>query len=169
MTTDKYTFDLLVALRMRDVPGDRIGEVIAEVESHVAETGQDPREAFGTPKEYAKAIAPGNINWFAPRLWALVAIGWIFGATLSLSLIALVTGDVDLYGYGLHLPSWLWLLFALAMGGVLIVNRHKLRDEVVDPRSGENMGYTARPAVAIAFVWVIGGSAIVAALLGYWQ
>jgi acyl-CoA synthetase (NDP forming) len=49
--------DLLLALRLRDVPGTRIGEVIAEVQSHVAETGEDPRQAFGTPKEYAAEVA----------------------------------------------------------------------------------------------------------------
>lgn len=167
MTSEKYTYDLLVALRLREVPGDRIGEVIAEVESHVAETGEDPREAFGTPKEYAKTISPGKTNWFAPRLWALVAIGWIVGSTLSLSLIAIAKGDETLYG--LPLPSWLWLLFALAMCAVWIVNRHKLRDVVVDPRSGEDMVSPAGPAVVTAFIVLIAASVIFAALIGYWD
>ena len=42
-----YTDELLFALRMRDLPGSQIAEALAEVNSYVAETGEDPREAFG--------------------------------------------------------------------------------------------------------------------------
>lgn len=55
--TEKYTHDLMVALRCNNVPGDRIGDVLAEVESHLAATGEDPREAFGDPTEYAETVA----------------------------------------------------------------------------------------------------------------
>ncbi|MGW4472947.1 HAAS signaling domain-containing protein [Nonomuraea sp. NPDC004354] len=53
----KYREDLTLALRLRDISGARVGEVLAEVEAHVAETGEDPTTAFGTPKEYAATIA----------------------------------------------------------------------------------------------------------------
>lgn len=33
-----YRQSLILALRMKEVPGDRIGEIVAEVESHVAPT-----------------------------------------------------------------------------------------------------------------------------------
>jgi hypothetical protein len=55
--TNPYVRDLVVALRARDVPGPRIGEVIAEVEAHLAESGETPTDAFGPPEEYATAIA----------------------------------------------------------------------------------------------------------------
>jgi len=35
--------NLLIQLRLRDVRGDRIGQILAEVETHVADTGLDPR------------------------------------------------------------------------------------------------------------------------------
>lgn len=59
MSTDLETYRarLLLALRMRDVPGVRIGEALAEVDSHVAETGEDPRDAFGDPVAYADRLA----------------------------------------------------------------------------------------------------------------
>ncbi|SFT82404.1 hypothetical protein SAMN04487904_109143 [Actinopolyspora lacussalsi subsp. righensis] len=57
VSSEKYRNELMFALRMREVPGDRVGDVLAEVESHVAETGQDPVEAFGTPGEYAVRVA----------------------------------------------------------------------------------------------------------------
>ena len=56
-TEQAWCDDLLLRLRLRDVPGARIGEVLAEVQSHVAETGEHPREAFGPPKEYAARVA----------------------------------------------------------------------------------------------------------------
>ncbi|GAB3356001.1 HAAS signaling domain-containing protein [Modestobacter lapidis] len=55
--TARYCNDLLVALRMADVPGPRIGEVLTEVRGHLAESGEDPVEAFGAPEEYAAALA----------------------------------------------------------------------------------------------------------------
>lgn len=58
MTLDrKYRDELTLALRLYDISGVRVGEVLAEVESHVAETGEDPVAAFGTPKEYAAKVA----------------------------------------------------------------------------------------------------------------
>lgn len=42
--------------RLRGVPGDRIGDALAVVESHVAESGEGAREAFGDPKEYARSL-----------------------------------------------------------------------------------------------------------------
>ncbi|GAA1793971.1 hypothetical protein GCM10009682_14750 [Luedemannella flava] len=47
----------VLTARMRDVPGTRIGEALAEVEAHCAESGETPTEAFGDPVEYARAIA----------------------------------------------------------------------------------------------------------------
>jgi len=47
MNTDKdsqirlatYRDNLLIQLRLLDVPGERIGQILAEVETHVADTG----------------------------------------------------------------------------------------------------------------------------------
>ncbi|TDD56270.1 hypothetical protein E1286_02860 [Nonomuraea terrae] len=53
----RYGDELTIALRLHEISGERVGEVLAEVESHVAETGEDPRVAFGSPKEYAAKVA----------------------------------------------------------------------------------------------------------------
>ncbi|WP_010315838.1 hypothetical protein [Saccharopolyspora spinosa] len=42
---------------MHEISGERVGEVLAEVEAHVTETGEDPVEAFGRPREYAAQVA----------------------------------------------------------------------------------------------------------------
>jgi len=45
--------NLTIQLRLLEVPGDRIGQILAEGETHVADTGLDPVAAFGEPGEYA--------------------------------------------------------------------------------------------------------------------
>lgn len=42
-----YMDELTIALRVRDVPGARIGEVLAEVRAHIAESGESPRGGVG--------------------------------------------------------------------------------------------------------------------------
>lgn len=44
-----YLENLTIQLRLLEVPGDRIGQILAEVETHVADTGSDPVAAFGEP------------------------------------------------------------------------------------------------------------------------
>lgn len=55
---DRYCEDLLLALRLRDVPGDRIGAVLAEVRDHLTSSGEDPVGSFGTAQDYAAALTP---------------------------------------------------------------------------------------------------------------
>lgn len=56
---------------MRVVPGDRIGEIVAEVDSHVAETGEEPDDAFGPAGDSIRQFANPQSSVWAPR--ALVA------------------------------------------------------------------------------------------------
>ena len=56
---ERWCEDLLLALRLRDVPGERIGAVLAEVRSHLADSGEDPVEAFGDPVAHAEALTAG--------------------------------------------------------------------------------------------------------------
>ena len=62
-TVEKYTQQLMFALRLRDVPGEVIGDAIAQVESHIAETGEDPVAAFGPASEYAASLGPDPGSW----------------------------------------------------------------------------------------------------------
>ncbi|WP_069385279.1 hypothetical protein [Cellulosimicrobium cellulans] len=47
---------VLLELRIQGVAGDQIGEVLGEVDSHCAESGEDAQEAFGDPVEYARSL-----------------------------------------------------------------------------------------------------------------
>ncbi|WP_435742537.1 HAAS signaling domain-containing protein [Nocardioides sp. SYSU DS0663] len=128
---DRYAHQLLLALRGREVPSDRIAEVVAEVESHVAETGEDPWEAFGTPQEYAAAVAGART---APRAWTWLAIllGGAAGYLSAMVVFALVVQERDIHGVPLVVAAPLALLLA-ATAAVTAQWHHR---PVVDPRTG---------------------------------
>ncbi len=48
--------ELVLELRLRDVVGGAIGNALAEVESHCAESGEPASEAFGDPTRYARSL-----------------------------------------------------------------------------------------------------------------
>lgn len=142
MTTDHtaeqtmadYRQSLLLALRLRDVPGDRIGEVLAEVESHVSDTGEDPAEAFGAPRDYAKALTAGHARepWWRTVLGALPfgIAGW---------LVAIGALDTLLGQTSLGQPGWVWFTLGLLIGipaGVFVYRRGS---RIRDPRTGVDM------------------------------
>ncbi|RRO12804.1 hypothetical protein EIL87_24270 [Saccharopolyspora rhizosphaerae] len=79
----KYHDDLLIALRMHEVSGERVGEVLAEVESHVAETGEDPVEAFGEPRDYARRVAAQLDRSTGKRPAWEVVLGSLVAAVLA--------------------------------------------------------------------------------------
>jgi hypothetical protein len=46
----QYFKSLAMPLRQRKLSEDKIAEVLRELQSHLQETGQNPEEAFGSPK-----------------------------------------------------------------------------------------------------------------------
>jgi hypothetical protein len=180
--TDRETYRsrLLLALRVRDVPGPRIAEALAEVDSHVAETGEDPTDAFGSPTEYARRLrsaldpdaATGVRGFLRGLTWHHAVI-----AVLSLLGAGLLTHAVGALGAGtsrtLGLPTPAALALGLALLAamvVLLVRVHRQeRDPVLDPRTGADMvpqqprwataltfGY---PVVMLVAVFVLGRTA----------
>ncbi len=148
MSTTKHTYadELLYALRMRDVPGRRIAEALAEVDSHVAETGEDPHEAFGPPRQYAAEVAAalGHPGKPLPRAVAGGAMTYGVGSTVAAWLlldgaVALGSGEPGLLG----LPGVALVLLGLVAGAVLAVGMWRLAHdddvEVTDPRDGAEM------------------------------
>ncbi|WP_448614983.1 hypothetical protein [Modestobacter sp. URMC 112] len=149
-TDQTWCEDLLLALRARDVPGAPIGEVLAEVQSHLAETGEDPREAFGTPKEYADRVA-GALGITPVGVWGHLRrtergdlfLAVVFGLSsylLADALWSLGAGEEATLG----LPTWVAVPVAvllLAAGVTRLVSkvRRDPGDPVVDPRTGRDM------------------------------
>lgn len=141
-----YRDKLLVALRLREVPGDRIGEVLAEVEAHVAETGEDPTEAFGPPRRYADEVMgatggrrPWSMSPATAANAALIAIASFAATSLTVGGLTRVLGAGG-ERFGLAPVTQLGLGLALAALVVTLLVRHTLRkdDPVIDPRTGES-------------------------------
>jgi hypothetical protein len=158
MTTgvDAYRQQLLLALRLRGVAGARIAEVLAEVDSHVAETGEDPREAFGAPKNYARTLvaelqperAPGLRGWVASVRGAEVLIAALafVGAWLAAEgLFALAAGRPGVLG----LPGAVALTIAVALLAalaLLLARTSRRRDDrILDPRTGRDIAASLAP------------------------
>jgi hypothetical protein len=83
---DPWRDALIAELRLRDVPGDRIGEALAEVDAFCDDSGQTPPEAFGDPITYAKSLieihAPAPTHpvrrWWPPTARAFATVTGVF-------------------------------------------------------------------------------------------
>lgn len=56
-TDNTYLDELAVHLRLAGMTGDEIGAVLEEARDHIQESGEPARTAFGSPEEYAEALA----------------------------------------------------------------------------------------------------------------
>ena len=98
----------VLELRLRDAPGRSIGDALAEVESHCAESGEAAAGAFGEPVPYAASLelpagpatdplpVRGVLRWAVQALGVLVTVAtaaaWSSGEPVELTtgLVALV-------------------------------------------------------------------------------
>lgn len=92
--TDEYLAELTETLELRDVPTDAIAEIVREVESHVAESGENPVEAFGEPGRYADSFAPpARSRGFWPQVIAAGLLGFGGGYSLLAGVLDLLSGS----------------------------------------------------------------------------
>lgn len=90
----------VIELRLRDVPGEAIGDALVEVESHVVDSGTTARDAFGDPVAYAAQVAevagrpePDRVRDALPALVGTAglvlaasgALGWWRDGTVELT------------------------------------------------------------------------------------
>ncbi len=158
---DAYIDELILQLRLLDVPGDRIGHIIAEAESHLAESGEDPVETFGTPRDYARELATREgitlpriaksnnvlvqlLSTLRPRVWAACAVGLVVvmaGTHVGVGgVFNLVVGSPAPFG----LNPWVAVLIGVAVLVCCIVLVCRLQDPIVDPRSGRRVTFDRR-------------------------
>ncbi len=78
--------DFVLERRILGVPGPRIGDALAVVESPVVESGESAREAFGDPRDDARRSAPSR------RVPDDRAPGWILG--LAFGLVGMVLTSI---------------------------------------------------------------------------
>ena len=54
--TKRWFDDLVVELRLQDVPGDAIGDAVASAREFLADSGGTPAEVFGSARAYAESL-----------------------------------------------------------------------------------------------------------------
>ncbi|TKJ18931.1 hypothetical protein [Blastococcus sp. CCUG 61487] len=164
MSSDLTTYrsELILALRLRDVSGDRIGEIVAEVESHVADSGEDPTEAFGTPEEYAAGFTGRDrVPW--SRADVLVGVAALLGGWgLAGGLLGLLSGET----VG-PVPAWALLAVGVAIAVPLVLHLRRSASIARDPRTGRDLAPLPRWApwamtASLALPVVLGAAVILA-------
>ncbi|WP_129664595.1 HAAS signaling domain-containing protein [Phytoactinopolyspora endophytica] len=147
---EKYVDSLIFALRMRNVPGEEIGQIVAEVEAHVAESGEAPAEAFGKPREYARTWArnTGHRQGRSDLIRSILGIV-AAGAGGSLLGVSVIRTATDKSVWGLH-PLLTVLAGVIVMAGAAFALPKA--DRVIDPRTGlepERINRSGRRAMII--------------------
>lgn len=89
-----YLKRLRSGLHALGVPSERIGEVLAEVDAHVSDTGEGPVTAFGPPGQYAARIA--EETGATPQPQPAVARRVLIGALATVGTLVTVEGVVGL-------------------------------------------------------------------------
>jgi len=111
----KWLDELAVELRLRDVPGSAIGDALASVKEFLADSGQSPDEAFGSPREYAADLNLPPISSATP-LSAMVrfsAIGLVAFLIFTQATWPLAAGR------DLHLAAAQLAWFAIPVAAVI--------------------------------------------------
>ncbi len=154
----RYLTDLTTALRLRNISGVRIGEIVAEVEVHSAESGITARQSFGSPKEYARQFEPraskSTGRQWGHQAWTGMLTAAIGGWLLATGAFAGMTGD-DVIG----LPGWL----ACGVGAAILLITFSMMpiDAIIDPRRPTAPRYGRRWLLS----WVAGAIVVVVALI----
>lgn len=115
---EKYSAELTEILELRDVPEEAITQIVREVESHAAESSEDPVSEFGTPGEYADNFAPRShmIRWWALIFFSIVLASG--GAYVFISgVFGLQSSEIILWG----LPPWARIVIGAAAMVTFIV------------------------------------------------
>jgi len=152
-----YLDNLLLQLRLREVPGDRIGQILAEVQTHVADTGLDPVDAFGEPGEYAATYAAQTPASRPARGWSHVwlrDLGVFVVGTTACS--AVIVGVLQLTG-SVHVTARLlgmWL--AAAAVGMVVFHG------VLGPLMARDTAGSLKPRTFTSRFMVLGGLAMMA-------
>lgn len=151
----KWRDTLIFQLRMDDVPGDRIGDILLEVESHLAESGELPQEAFGDPKAYATSRVT-DADRAPDTMGILIIIALSFFGSMLYVMGAMGAGRESESVLGLN-P---WILLAVG-AALLVLTALRLPDDLVrHPQTGKPMLGDVPHAgkVAAALVAAIGAA-----------
>ena len=124
-SVDKRWRDVfIVELRLQSVAGDRIGDALMTVETHVSESGESALEAFGDPKTYAREIAESTGaagSGSVIGVWS--GIGIVLGLLGMLVAVEAFTGWLEGTSVTVTLGELVGLAVLLALAGLLLTGR----------------------------------------------
>ncbi|WP_372697103.1 hypothetical protein [Arthrobacter sp. JSM 101049] len=112
-TDQAWIDELTLALRLRNVRGDAIGDAIAVVRGHLADSGEHAREAFGDPRSYATQF--GLPTAPAVRPTDPVVMGPAVSLPGLLVFVSAVSALFDGVAFDISLPQLLLYLVPLAV------------------------------------------------------
>ena len=161
--TDTYRRELVQALRAGNVPPERIGEIVAEVESHVADTGEHPREAFGPAREYAAGFTRPSSTRGRFSFWVVMALSATSGWLISRGAFGLVDSE-PVHG----MPAWTALLVGVLLWTPAVLAQTRRNAPVPDPRDGRPPMTPSARSVALGmtvFLAVLGAASWLLAVL----
>jgi hypothetical protein len=142
----RYLDQLVLSLRVRGVPGERLRDLVDEAHAHLEESGEDPEVAFGPPHAYAAELAgePG------PRIrrGRSGVRGLLPGLLLAAGLVLLIETVVPAVT-GTEVELRVGNVVALALIAVGVWVALPLLDAQADGRLG-----WAAPLAAITAIWV---------------
>lgn len=87
--------DLVLELRLQGQPGPTIGDRLAEVEGHCAETGESPEEGFGSAREYARQLAAPGVSGQESGVWKITILAAVHALALVIGVAALTSWARD--------------------------------------------------------------------------
>lgn len=113
----KWRDELIYQLRLKDVSGNEIGNILCEVEEHIADTRETPEEAFGPAREYAAvrlaAFRDPNHNDFDTSRMLIAGLAFM-GMLLYVSGAMSIGQQVNVLG----MPPWIPLLAGATILGI---------------------------------------------------
>lgn len=81
-----WSEEFIIEARLLDVPGTEIGEALAEVDSHVRESGDTAQSAFGDARAYAAQLAETSAAPSPSAVWSVLpAAGQAIGMLAALN------------------------------------------------------------------------------------
>lgn len=126
--------EFVVEQRLLGVPGTRIGDALATVDAHLAQTGESAADAFGPPKEYARTLAESEGSGATQGLGVTAVVSAVLGlagivllprafqAWLEGSDVTITTGDLVVVAM-LAVLTTLILVFPRQMLRALVEHR----------------------------------------------
>lgn len=124
-TVDKrWRDDFIVELRLLSVSGDRIGDALMTVETHVSESGESAQEAFGGAKAYAQEVAESTgAAGSGGVITVWTAAGTVLGLLGMLGTMRAFTSWLEGTSVTVTVGELVGLVVLLALAGLLLTGR----------------------------------------------